>query len=76
LVALVWICHSLKHDPQVMGNEKWMAVHTVLLILVLGSYIWFSFFSGNGYIYAKIYSVIDTIVYILMAFIMDQVNGP
>jgi hypothetical protein len=39
-VALVWICHSLRHDPQVMGNERWMAAHLVLLILMLGSYIW------------------------------------
>jgi hypothetical protein len=36
-VALVWICHSLKHDPEVMGNERWMAAHSVLLVLVLGS---------------------------------------
>jgi hypothetical protein len=43
LVALVWICHSLRHDPQLMGNERWMAVHAILLIMVLGSYIYFVF---------------------------------
>jgi predicted membrane channel-forming protein YqfA (hemolysin III family) len=40
LVSLVWICNSLKHDEQLMGNEKWMAAHLVLLTMVLGSYIW------------------------------------
>jgi hypothetical protein len=38
VIGLVWICHSLKHDPKVMGNEKWMAVHTILLILTLGAW--------------------------------------
>jgi hypothetical protein len=58
-----------------MGNERWMAVHLVLLILVLGSYIWVYFFA-TSYTAYKIYSVIDTLVYLLMALIMDQVNGP
>lgn len=26
MIALAWICRSLKNEPQVMGNEKWMAV--------------------------------------------------
>ena len=75
-VALVWICHSLKHDPHVMGNGKWMATHSVLLVLVLGSYIWLTFFFGGGNFSHKIYHTISTVVYLLMAFIMDQVNGP
>ena len=58
-----------------MGNEKWMAVHLVLLTLVLGSYIW-AYFFATTYTAYKIYAVIDTLVYILMALIMDQVNGP
>jgi hypothetical protein len=58
-----------------MGNEKWMAVHLVLLTLDLGSYMW-AFFFAESYTSLKIYSVIDTLVFILMAFIMDQVNGP
>jgi hypothetical protein len=58
-----------------MGNEKWMAAHLGLLTMVLGSYIWRTFFS-NSYTSATIYSVIDTLIYLLMAFIMDQVNGP
>ena len=57
-----------------MGNEKWMAVHLILLTLVLGSYIW-SYFATT-YTASKIYIVIDTLVYLLMALIMDQVNGP
>ena len=75
LVAIVWICNSLKHEPQVMGNERWMAAHSVLLFLTLGSYIWVKFFT-NSFTARKILNVINTIVYLLMAFIMDQVNGP
>jgi hypothetical protein len=52
-----------------MGNEKWMAAHLVLLTLTLGSYIWLLF--ANGYTAYKIYSVIDSLVYLLMALIMD-----
>jgi hypothetical protein len=44
-VSLVWICNSLKHDKHLMGNEKWMAVHFVLLTIILGSYIWATFFA-------------------------------
>jgi hypothetical protein len=57
-----------------MGNEKWMAVHLVLLTMVLGSYIWLFFANGN--IAYMVYDVIDCIIYLLMAFIMDQVNSP
>jgi hypothetical protein len=57
-----------------MGNEKWMGVHLVLLTLVLGSYIYTIYFA-NGFTAWKIYAVFDCIVYILMGFIMDQVNG-
>jgi hypothetical protein len=58
-----------------MGNEKWMGVHLVLLTLFLGSYIWEKSVPGS-YTVWKIYITIDTLVYLLMAFIMDQVNGP
>jgi heme A synthase len=68
-VALVWICHSLKNDEHLMGNEKWMAVHLVLLTMVLGSYIWLFFANGNAAY--MVYDVIDCIIYLLMAFIMD-----
>jgi len=40
LIGLSWICYSLRHDPQVMGNEKWMAVHTGLLLILLSSNIY------------------------------------
>jgi hypothetical protein len=59
-----------------MGNEKWMAAHFVLLTLVFGSYLWANFFTNSTYTAYTIYSVINCIVYILMALIMDQVNGP
>jgi hypothetical protein len=42
--------------------------------MMLGSYIWAAFF-GRSFTAAKIYAVIDCIVYLLMAFIMDQVNN-
>ena len=74
LVALLWVLHSLRHDKHLLGNEKWMAVHFVLLTLVLGSYIWVFF--ATTYTASKISAVIDTLVCILMALIMDQVNGP
>jgi peptidoglycan/LPS O-acetylase OafA/YrhL len=70
LVALFWVCHSLKQDEHLMGNEKWMAVHLVLFTMVLGSYIWIYFFGGS-YTSTKIYIFIDTLVYLLMACIMD-----
>jgi hypothetical protein len=70
LVALLWVCHSLRHDKQLMGNEKWMAVHLVLLTLMLGSYIYASF-SADSLTSYKIYYVINTLVFLLMAFIMD-----
>jgi hypothetical protein len=47
MVALLWVCHSLRHDKHLMGNEKWMAVHLVLLTLVLGSYIWVYFITNS-----------------------------
>ena len=56
-----------------------MAAHLVLLSLMLGSYIHVDFFPGDFIKTAKsakIFSTLDTIVFLLMAFIMDQVNGP
>jgi hypothetical protein len=77
IVALVWICHSLKNDPEVMGNEKWMAAHAILLFLTLGSSI-VAYLPGEkeNYTTIKIVVCCNTTVYILMAIIMDQVNGP
>jgi hypothetical protein len=74
LVALLWVLHSLKNDKHLMGNEKWMAVHLVFLTLVLGSYIWT--FTESSFTSAKIFMVINCMICILMALIMDQVNGP
>ena len=39
-VALVWIYQSLKHDKHVMGNEKFMLLHAILLLVVFGSGIY------------------------------------
>jgi uncharacterized membrane protein YwzB len=70
LIALVWVCHSLRHDKHLMGNEKWMAAHLVLLTIMLGSYI-SAFFFAISFTKFKIYLVIDCIGFILMALIMD-----
>jgi hypothetical protein len=36
-IGLAWICHSLQNDKKVMGNERLMAVHcTILLVIVAG----------------------------------------
>ena len=40
LIALVWIFKSLKHDKHVMGNEKYMLLHTFLLTLLFGSQLY------------------------------------
>jgi hypothetical protein len=58
-----------------MGNEKWMAAHFILLTMVLGSFTYAELFPSNINTF-KVYNVINTIVTLLMAFIMDQVNGP
>ena len=36
-LSVVWIFHSLRFDKQAMGNEKWMAIHTILLTITLAS---------------------------------------
>ena len=80
LVGLVWICHSLRHDPQVMGNEKWMAIYTGLLLLTLGAYIYSTVVNVVGesdwLLSGQIGLVCDTVVCLLMCYIMNQVNYP
>jgi hypothetical protein len=49
LIALVWLWRSLNHDPKVMGNEKWMCLHTILLITTLVAWIYFVIdFNSDG----------------------------
>lgn len=87
MVALLWICHSLRHDPHVMGNEPLMAAHTIMLLLssaiywiVAGSHVETHIIYGGlfakNYILLKILAIASTIVYLLMAYIMDQTNRP
>jgi hypothetical protein len=71
LIGLVWICHSLKHDPQVMGNEKWMCLHTILLIITLGAFIYYSIFSDYSLLSTQINVVCNSVVYLLMGLIMN-----
>jgi hypothetical protein len=73
-VGLAWICHSLKHEPQVMGNEKWMAVHSLLIFLLFGSQT-YAILSKQE-IGFKIVIAINCLIIMLMAYIMDKVNRP
>jgi len=79
LIGLIWICHSLRHDTQVMGNEKWMAIHTGLLVLTLGANIYMTVVYvkkvDNFLLSDQITLVCDTAIYLLMTFIMNQVNS-
>jgi hypothetical protein len=59
-----------------MGNEKWMAAHSILLTMLLGSYLYAKLFPTASLTPYKALAAIDVCVYFLMAFIMDQVNGP
>jgi hypothetical protein len=76
LIGLVWICNSLKHDPQVMGNEKWMCLHTILLSITLGAWIYYSILSDYSLLSDQINVVCNSVVYMLMGLIMNQVNYP
>ena len=62
-----------------MGNEKWMAIHTGLLILLLGANIYSTVVYDKGstgfLLSAQIDLMIDTAIYVLMTFIMNQVNS-
>jgi hypothetical protein len=46
-IALIWIYQSLKHDKHVMGNEKFMLLHAVLLLVVVGSGVYTSISFGH-----------------------------
>jgi hypothetical protein len=70
--GLAWICNSLKHDPQVMGNEKYMAAHSFILILMLASYIYAEI--SKDAIALKINDLLDTLMYFVMGYIMNTVN--
>ena len=60
------------YDPKMMGNEPLMAVHTTLLFITSVCGDVFAF-SALKY---EIFTIIGTVVFLLMAYIMDQVNGP
>ena len=76
LIGLVWIFHSLKQDPQVMGNEKWMCLHTILLIITLGAWIYYASIAFFNLLSVQINVVCNCIVPVLMGLIMNQVNYP
>ena len=59
-----------------MGNEKWMCLHTILLIITLGAWIFYSIFSGYFLLSTQINVVCNSVVYLLMGLIMNQVNYP
>jgi hypothetical protein len=70
LIGLVWICHSLKDDPEVMGNEKWMCMHTILLIITLGAWIYYTF-SFDNLLSVQINVLCNSVVYLLMSLVMN-----
>lgn len=37
IVALIWICYSLRNDKSVKGNEKFMAIHIGLCLVLLAT---------------------------------------
>jgi hypothetical protein len=47
LIALIWICRSLKHDKHVMGNEKYMVLHSALLLMTLGGQTYLAYCYAN-----------------------------
>lgn len=78
-IGLVWICHSLKHEPHLLGNEKWMCVHTSLLIITLGSYLFYTIktVQKKDYLFTTGVDASCNIAgNLLLAYIMNQVNSP
>ena len=57
-----------------MGNEKWMAVHSLLIFLLFGSQT-YAILSKQE-IGFKIVIAINCVIILLMAYIMDKVNRP
>jgi hypothetical protein len=58
-----------------MGNEKWMCLHTILLIITLVAWIYY-IVSDYSLISVQINVVCNSVVYLLMGLIMNQVNYP
>ena len=50
-----------------------MAIHSLLLVLLLLAFIW-EWFTESFIVY-KMILVINVVVYLLMAFILDKMNG-
>jgi hypothetical protein len=73
LVALIWICRTFRHDVKLVGSEKWMALHSFLFTIILISAYW-GYFSTSYNVF-KINTTINFVVYLLMAFILDKMNG-
>jgi len=46
-VAVIWIYRSLRHDPKVMGNEKFMALHLVMTTLSFFAFLFFDIENQN-----------------------------
>jgi len=59
-----------------MGNEKWMAIHITLLFLTLGASIFESVNGRYNLVSFEISMVCETVIYLLLSFIMNQVNYP
>jgi hypothetical protein len=73
-IALVWICNSLKKDPKVMGNERWMAVIMIMLALLLVLHVRIAI---TGEVASDVIPIIlECIISLVTVLIMDQVNQP
>ena len=71
-VALLLIYSVLRRDKEVKGNEKWMCIHFFLVIILTGSLVYTSI--SKTAVTFKIASACDCIVYLMMAYILNQTN--
>jgi heme/copper-type cytochrome/quinol oxidase subunit 2 len=74
LVALSWVCFTFRRDKELASSEKRMTLHFLLTVLIIVSYVCDWLFPSSFTAY-KINNVINTIIYLLMAFILDKING-
>jgi hypothetical protein len=58
-----------------MGNEKWMAVHTILLLSSLILPIVTYYGKVNSLTTTQVETLLDCTLYLMLGFIMNQVNS-
>lgn len=78
VIGLLWICKSLQKNRELMGNEKYMALHAILLVAsTITSFfaLGLNFLDHQLVLVGSIAAVMWVLVVSLMAFIMNQVNS-